>query len=48
VTVVSDQDRLRPAICVLSALVAGQLRVFRLSELGEAEGWVAPPSVRPT
>jgi hypothetical protein len=48
VAVVSDQDWLRPAIRVLSALVPGQLRVFRLSELGEAKGWVAPPSVRPT
>jgi hypothetical protein len=48
VAVVSDQDWLRPAIGMLSALVPGQLRVFRLSELGDAKQWIATPSERPT
>jgi SpoIIAA-like len=46
VAVVSDRDWLGPALGVLSALVPGQLRAFRLDELGEAKQWVAPPPER--
>ena len=41
VAVVSDQDWLRPALRVLSALVPGQLRAFPLVELPRAKEWVA-------
>jgi SpoIIAA-like len=41
VAVVSDQDWLRPALRVLSALVPGQLRAFPLAELPQAKEWVA-------
>jgi hypothetical protein len=41
VAVVSDQDWLRPALRVLSALVPGQLRAFPLGELPQAKEWVA-------
>ena len=48
VAVVSDQDWLRPALRVLSALVPGQLRAFPLAELPEAKEWVAgSPEQRP-
>ena len=42
VAVVSDQDWLRPALRVLSALVPGQLRAFPVAQLDEAKSWVAP------
>ncbi|PVY97985.1 STAS/SEC14 domain-containing protein [Actinomycetospora cinnamomea] len=41
VAVVSDQDWLRPALRVLSALVPGQLRAFPLAQLMQAKAWVA-------
>jgi hypothetical protein len=41
VAVVSDEDWLRPALRVLSALVPGQLRAFPVAELGRAKAWVA-------
>ncbi|MFC5136738.1 STAS/SEC14 domain-containing protein [Actinomycetospora rhizophila] len=41
VAVVSDQDWLRPALRVLSALVPGQLRAFPVAELVQAKAWVA-------
>ena len=41
VAVVSDQDWLRPALRVFSALVPGQLRAFPLAELPQAKAWVA-------
>jgi hypothetical protein len=48
VAVVSDQDWLRPALRVLSALVPGQLRAFPLAELPQAKEWVAgAPEQRP-
>jgi SpoIIAA-like len=48
VAVVSDQDWLRPALRVLSALVPGQLRAFPLVELPQAKEWVAgAPEQRP-
>ena len=48
VAVVSDQDWLKPALRVLSALVPGQLRAFPLVELPQAKEWVAgSPEQRP-
>jgi hypothetical protein len=47
VAVLSDQDWLRPALRVLSALVPGQLRAFPLTELGGAKQWLAGPSEQP-
>jgi hypothetical protein len=41
VAVVSDEDWLRPALRVLSVLVPGQLRGFRVAELQAARSWVA-------
>ena len=41
VAVVSDQDWLRPALRMVSALVPGQLRAFPLAELSQAKAWVA-------
>jgi hypothetical protein len=46
VAVVSDQDWLRPALRVLSALVPGQLRAFPLVELPQAKAWVATSTER--
>jgi len=40
VAVVSDQEWLAPALRVFSALVPGQLRAFRLTELAQAKAWV--------
>jgi hypothetical protein len=41
VAVVSDEEWLRPALRVLSVLVPGQLRGFRIAELAAAKSWVA-------
>ena len=41
VAVVSDEDWMRPALRVLSVLVPGRARGFRVSELAEAKAWVA-------
>ena len=41
VAVVSDQEWLRPALGVLSALVPGQLRAFPLDQLEQAKEWLA-------
>jgi hypothetical protein len=44
VAVVSDEDWLRPALRVLSALVPGQLRAFPVAELPAAKEWLARES----
>jgi hypothetical protein len=36
-----DEEWLRPALRLLSALVPGQLRGFRVAELMAAKSWVA-------
>ena len=41
VAVVSDEEWLRPALRLLSVLVPGQLRGFRVAELAAAKSWVA-------
>ena len=41
VAVVSDEDWVRPALRVLSALLPGQLRGFRVADLAEAKEWLA-------
>jgi hypothetical protein len=41
VAVVSDEEWLRPALRLLSVLVPGQLRGFRVAELATAKSWVA-------
>jgi SpoIIAA-like len=41
VAVVSDEEWLRPALRLLSMLVPGQLRGFRVAELAAAKSWVA-------
>jgi hypothetical protein len=41
VAVVSDQEWLRPALRVLSALVPGQLRGFPLHQVEQAKEWLA-------
>jgi hypothetical protein len=41
VTVVSDEDWIRPALCVLSVLVPGQLRAFPAAQLAAAREWLA-------
>jgi SpoIIAA-like len=41
VAVVSDEEWLRPALRLLSVLVPGQLRGFRVAELAAARSWVA-------
>src|SRR5687768_16498210 len=41
VTVVSDEDWIRPALCVLSVLVPGQLRAFPVAQLAAAKEWLA-------
>ena len=41
VAVVSDEEWLRPALRLLSVLVPGQLRGFRVAELAAATSWVA-------
>ena len=41
VAVVSDEEWLRPALRVLSVLVPGQLRGFRVADLQAAKSWVA-------
>lgn len=46
VAVASDQDWLRPALRVVSALVPGQLRAFPIAELPDAKRWLAEPSAQ--
>lgn len=41
VAVVSDEEWLRPALRVLSVLVPGQLRGFRVADLQAAKSWVS-------
>jgi hypothetical protein len=41
VAVVSDEEWLRPALRLLSVLVPGQLRGFRVADLAAAKSWVA-------
>ena len=41
VAAVSDEEWLRPALRLLSVLVPGQLRGFRVAELAAAKSWVA-------
>jgi hypothetical protein len=41
IAVVSDEEWLRPALRLLSVLVPGQLRGFRVAELQSAKSWVA-------
>ena len=41
IAVVSDEEWLRPALRLLSVLVPGQLRGFRVAELAAAKSWVA-------
>jgi hypothetical protein len=38
--VVSDEDWIRPALRVLSALLPGKARGFRVRELAEAKAWL--------
>lgn len=41
VAVVSDEDWMRPALRMLSALLPGKARGFRVRDLEEAKAWVA-------
>ncbi|HEX4690038.1 MAG TPA: STAS/SEC14 domain-containing protein [Solirubrobacteraceae bacterium] len=44
VAVVSDEDWMRPALRVLSVLLPGKARAFRVRELPEAKAWLAADS----
>ena len=44
VAVVSDEDWMRPALRVLSVLLPGKARAFRVRELAEAKAWLAADS----
>jgi hypothetical protein len=39
--VVSDEDWMRPALRVLSFLLPGKARGFRVAELADAKTWLA-------
>jgi SpoIIAA-like len=41
VAVVSDEDWARPALRMLSLLLPGKAKAFRVSELGPAKAWLA-------
>jgi hypothetical protein len=41
VAVVSDEDWMRPALRVLSVLLPGKAKAFRVRELAEAKAWLA-------